>query len=85
MSAITGGAMDRQKIERIRKENSLDDKLLHRKGVVGVDVGLKKVNGLNTTELCLIVYVKKKRPIAELSPDEAIPSLIAGIPTNEYA
>lgn len=62
--------------ERIR------NRLLSYKGVHGLGVGCKFVGGERTNELAILIYLYKKRPKAELSPEEMIPSEIEGIKTD---
>ncbi len=49
---------------------------LGRKGVQGLAVGVRTVNGKETGELCVKVYVRKKQDRAQLSDQEALPSHI---------
>lgn len=51
-------------------------------GVIHVSVGAKERGNGVTRELCIRVYVKEKRPLAEVPEAERIPSRIAGIPTD---
>src|ERR1700745_467967 len=52
-------------------------------GVVHVSVGLKETQGrLLRDQLCIRVYVAKKKSPLELSPAELIPAEIEGIPTD---
>ncbi len=51
-------------------------------GVHGTGVGCKFVDGQRTNELAVLVYVHKKRPVAQLSVQEIIPSEIEGIKTD---
>eukprot|EP00656_Telonema_subtile_P006750 TRINITY_DN13143_c0_g1_i6.p1 TRINITY_DN13143_c0_g1~~TRINITY_DN13143_c0_g1_i6.p1 ORF type:complete len:109 (-),score=12.18 TRINITY_DN13143_c0_g1_i6:294-620(-) len=50
------------------------DKLMTLSGVKGVTVGRKEVAGEETCEMCLVVFVRKKVPLNQLSSDERIPA-----------
>lgn len=52
--------------------------LLALPGVTGVGVGGRVRAGRATGELVLKVYVERKRPVAELNPDEVLPTEIEG-------
>lgn len=60
----------------------IEDELLSRPGVVGVDINEKTSGGKPTGELAIVVYVKKKRPKSQLRPEEVIPAEIDGIPID---
>jgi hypothetical protein len=60
----------------------VEDELLQRQGVVGVDINEKVVGGRPTGELSVVVYVEEKKPKADLAEDELIPEEIDGIPTD---
>jgi hypothetical protein len=47
--------------------------------VMGVAIGLIKTNGAFTGEIGLVVMVDKKRPVAELAPQDQIPSELDGV------
>lgn len=51
-------------------------------GVIHVSVGLKEKDGLLTDQLCIRVYVRAKRALAEVAADEIVPREINGIPTD---
>lgn len=50
--------------------------------VVGVGEGYRQVGGKRTPEWCVVVYVRKKKRGAELSPTEAIPQYVDGVRTD---
>jgi hypothetical protein len=60
----------------------IEDELLSRPGVTGVDINEKITDGNPTGELAIVVYVEKKKPKSQLSAGEAIPAKIDGIPTD---
>ena len=66
--------------ERMRsiKQNAEGD-LLKRPGVTGVDIGNKIVNGDETGELAIRVYVAKKK---DMPAGKAIPATIEGVKTD---
>ena len=47
--------------------------------VMGVAVGLQKVNGTYTGDVCVVVMVDKKRPPNELAPQDLIPKELDGV------
>ncbi|MEU7867122.1 hypothetical protein [Dactylosporangium sp. NPDC049140] len=51
-------------------------------GVTGVGVGPKRVGGVAQPVNAIQVFVERKRPLSELSPDEVIPATVEGYPTN---
>ena len=53
--------------------------LMKKAHVVGVGVGMAKVNGAYTNEMALVVLVDKKVPMEELAPEDRIPSEIEGV------
>jgi hypothetical protein len=60
----------------------IEDKLLKIPGVGGVDISEKLTHGKPTGELSIVVYVGKKKPKSQLTPEETIPAQIEGIPTD---
>jgi hypothetical protein len=56
--------------------------LLALPGVHSVGIGAKRVGGERTSEPAIVVYVVKKRPLAELAPAETVPPEIDGIKTD---
>lgn len=70
-------------IDDIRKiKESHENELLEIPGVVGVDIGQKKVDGKPTTIIAIRLYVKKKLTEEEIPAAEVIPKEIEGIPTD---
>jgi hypothetical protein len=51
-------------------------------GVVGVGYGRKERGGKVTDEIAFRVYVKEKKNLSDLKPEEVIPSFYKGIPTD---
>lgn len=53
--------------------------LMEKANVVGVGIGMAKVDGEYTTEMALVVMVEKKVAFEELSEADLIPSEIEGV------
>ena len=70
----------RAAIRPVKQE--VEDELLAKPGVTGVDIGPKVTNGKPTGRLAIVVYVKKKKSLRQLSAAETIPKEINGIPTD---
>ena len=51
-------------------------------GVVGVGLGFSARGSQLTEEIALLVYVRKKRPLAEIPESERIPRSFGGVPTD---
>jgi len=62
--------------------DSLREELHSKKNVVGVGIGEKWINGVNTGEEAILVFVKKKEDIIKLNKIDIIPSKINGIKTD---
>jgi hypothetical protein len=58
------------------------DALMEKPHVVGVAVGTKQVDGVDTGEMCLIVMVDEKVPDEQLNPEDRIPEEIDGVPVD---
>jgi hypothetical protein len=63
-------------------KSTVEDDLLAKPEVTGVDIGEKVTKGKRTGQQAIIVYVRKKEPLAKLSPADVIPKEINGIPTD---
>ncbi|MFI9102362.1 hypothetical protein ACIGXA_17735 [Streptomyces fildesensis] len=72
--------------ENRRLEDLLDsgarERLLALSGVFHTAVGLKEVAGRATDTLCLKAYVRAKRPLAEMAPEQVVPPVVDGVPTD---
>lgn len=53
-------------------------------GVVGVGFGHKQVGGVFSDDVCLVVFVREKRPAADIPPDERIPAFYEGYRTDVF-
>ncbi len=60
-------------------KQAVEQKLIALPGVTGVDVGLKRVGGENTSVHAIIVFVAKK---GVFEPQHRIPESIEGVPTD---
>ena len=69
--------MDETAIREIKRE--VEEDLLRRPGVTGVDVGYKVVGGEKTDQLAIRIYVENK---GQFDPGDAIPPSIHGVPTD---
>lgn len=69
-----------ESIQETRTRYRLDDILLKYKGVIGVDISYKEVQGKITDTLGITVYVKRK--LQNVSADVALPKTIRDIPTD---
>jgi hypothetical protein len=67
-------------IERVKRK--YEPFLLQLRNVVGVSVGPKIIQGVQTTQPCIKVYVKRKVNEATLWPDQVIPKKLDGYPTD---
>lgn len=56
--------------------------LLRYPNVVGVAPGVRVTQGKPTGERCLVVYVERKIPLAQLKKDEILPREIEGVPVD---
>jgi hypothetical protein len=56
--------------------------MMHLPGVLCVSIGLKEVAGEYTSQLCFKIYVKEKRCISQLQPEQIIPAKYEGYLTD---
>lgn len=68
--------------EILRTKEKYAKELLARTGVHAVGVGLKERGGVLTDELAIVCFTEKKLELSKLNPDEVIPPLLDGIPTD---
>jgi hypothetical protein len=59
-----------------------ESELLRYPNVVGVATGMRMRGGKPTGEACLVVYVRKKFPVAQLAEHDVLPRSIEGIPVD---
>lgn len=70
-------------IEEVRKvKEKYEIGLMRKSGVTGCGIGYKYVDGKKTDKLCIICYVKKKKPEEKLKKKDIIPKIIEGISTD---
>lgn len=75
--------MTNGELERIREvKNRYQDELLKKKNVVGLGIGYKETAGRQTDQLSLIVMVRKKEPLSNLSPPDVVPPQIEDVITD---
>jgi hypothetical protein len=72
-----------QAIEQVKKIKARYEKeLMKLANVVGVGVGFKHKNGRPTNEVALVVNVSEKKPSADLSKQDLVPSELEGVPVD---
>jgi hypothetical protein len=59
----------------VAKESS-ENNLLPLTNVQGVGIGYKQVGGKETTDLCIVVYVDKKKPASKLAKTDIVPKVV---------
>lgn len=69
-----------EKIRSIRRAH--ENELMSKANVVGVGVGYRQHAGKRTDELALVVMVNKKVPLAQLAPQDVIPTTLEGVPVD---
>lgn len=67
-------------VKRIKQK--YEKKLIRKKGVLGCAVGYKHVAGEKTDQICIVCYVKKKKPESQVRKSDLVPRYIEGIPTD---
>jgi hypothetical protein len=67
-------------IYAIKKDH--EEELAKYSGVTGIYTGLKKVDGIESDTLSIVVMVREKKPLSELKIEEIIPTSIDGHPTD---
>ena len=55
------------------------DELMEKENVVGVAVGMRRVRGERTDEICIVVMVTHKVPLSQLQPKDRVPPVIDGV------
>lgn len=72
--------LTREQIRTVKQR--IEDELLVRHGVTGVDIAEKVVDGAPTGELSIVVYVDQKRPLESIAESDRVPVEIDGIKTD---
>lgn len=57
-------------------DNKILKALLAKKNVVSIGKGHKKVGGVDTGRPCIVIGVRKKLPLADLSAQDVIPKMV---------
>ena len=74
---------DNPEMSRIQAVKAKHEKrLLRKRNVVGVGVGLRQKAGELTEEVVLTVMVRQKQPSSALPPRDRIPSELDGVPVD---
>ena len=60
------------------------DRLLAWPNVTAVDINKRTVGGKQTDQLCLVVWVRTKKPESEIAAEEVLPKEIDGVPVDVY-
>ena len=71
---------DTSRIQAVK--NKYEKRLLRKKNVVGVGVGLRQRAGELTDEVVLTVMVRQKQPATNLRPRDRIPAELDGVPVD---
>ena len=69
-----------EEVRRIKDRHEAE--LMGKKGVIGCAIGYKYVDGKKRNELCIVVYVKEKKPEEKLRKRDIIPKNIEGVPID---
>jgi len=69
-----------EEVRRVKEKHKAD--LMKKDGVMGCGLGYKYVEGRKTDKLCIICYVKEKKPEEKLKKQDIIPKVIEGISTD---
>ncbi len=71
---------DEQRMQEISEvQAKYVDDLMQYPNVVGVGIGMRQQNGEYTNDLCLIVMVDEKLPVAQLEPESILPTELDGV------
>lgn len=73
-------AQQRAQIRPVKE--SVEDELIARPGVVGVDIDEKETGGEKTGEMSIVVFVQEKKPRSRLAKGTAVPAEIDGVKTD---
>jgi len=73
----------KNQIKRVRAIKArYENRLLAWPGVMSVGVGLCRRDDAPTDEICIVVTVRNKRTVDNLSRDKALPEQIEGVPVD---
>ena len=73
-------AEQRALLQAVQKKHL--DRLLAWPNVTAVDVNYKKINQKETDQLCLVIWVRNKKPLNEIAAEEILPREIDGFPID---
>ena len=74
---------EQTEVTRIRAvKNKHERRLLRKKNVVGVGIGLRERKGQQVEEMVLTVMVRQKQPPSTLLPWDRIPQELDGVPVD---
>ncbi len=73
-------AADQARVQAVKRAHA--PSLMKKANVVGVGVGLRERGGVRTGEVALVVMVRRKVPLADLAPEDVIPSTLDGVPVD---
>ncbi|SDD30388.1 chymotrypsin family serine protease [Auraticoccus monumenti] len=80
---MTEQGAESQARSRIRPvKERVEDALILRPGVVGVDIAEKQTGGEPTGQLSIVVFVEQKLPAGDVPAEQLVPDEIDGIPTD---
>lgn len=80
------GASGGPGLESIRQTYAVElEALMARANVVATGIGYKVRGGVRTDELSIVCSVTQKVPVAELAPDDVVPTVVRGVPTDVVA
>jgi hypothetical protein len=76
--------MDQEaELDRVRAvKDKYEERLLRKRNVVGVGIGLRKRAGEDTEEMVLTVMVRQKKSRLFLWPRDVIPGELDGVPVD---
>jgi len=70
-------------VERARRvKRQVVNTLLAKKNVVACGIGYKETEGVMTDELCIVVSVEKKMPLAQLTEADIVPKAVDDVKTD---
>ncbi|XP_074619619.1 uncharacterized protein LOC141878552 isoform X2 [Acropora palmata] len=82
MRGLSTMAETRAKIKTVQEKHL--DRLLAWPNVTAVDINYKTKGGLKTDRLCLVIWVRKKKPLSEIPAREVLPREIDGVPVDVF-
>jgi hypothetical protein len=69
-------------LRAVRVKQLHEPALLAKANVLGVGVGVRQHSGKSSTEVAVVVLVRRKVPASQLAPQDRIPSEIEGVPVD---